>query len=37
MIFGGKEMDSEVQGENIAIKIFVYGEPLALKWIKGVV
>jgi hypothetical protein len=34
---GGNEMDSEVQGEIIATKPFVYGEPLALKSLMGVV
>jgi len=31
------QMDSEAQGENIAIKLFVYGELLALMWLTGVV
>jgi len=30
-------MDSEVQGENIAIRPFVYEELLALNWLKGVI
>lgn len=30
-------MASEGQGENITIKPFVYGELLALNWLKGVI
>jgi hypothetical protein len=34
---GGKEMDSEVQRKSIAIRLFGYGELLALKWLTAVV